>query len=149
MQNAAQQALKDLLMFTWPLGVIVARIFIDPRAGRFKRLELVGGTLGIVFLFFFISIDGSLLLELMKAHPAWGAILLLTALSALISVTLSWRQTQSDNDQLSRGVLEAQITDVRLSGLQPRVFAGTAATLAILAIGWLYLISKTATGWLS
>jgi hypothetical protein len=148
MHNVAQQVLEDLLMFTWPLGVVVARIFIDPRGGRFKRLELVGGTLGLIFLFFFLSTDGGLLLALAKAHLAWGATLLLTAKSALLSVTLSWRQTQSDDDQLSRGILDAQVTDVKLAGLRPRIFAGAAAGLAILALSWLYLISKTATGWL-
>jgi len=148
MHNPAQHVLYDLFAFMWPLGVVVARVFIDPRGGRFKRLELVGGTLGVVFLFFFLSTDGGMLLSLARAHPIWGAVLVLTAISALLSIALSWRQTQSDNDQLSCGILEAHVTDVRLAGLQPRMFAGSAAALAVLAVGWLYLISKTSTGWL-
>jgi hypothetical protein len=149
MHNVAQQVLEDLLMFTWPLAYVVFRILISPGGNRLARLELMIGALGTFSLFLFLGIDGGLVFDLGRAHPFWGTTLLLTVLSTVIAVVLRWRQTQSDNDQLSRGVLDAQIIDVKVAGLRPRIFAGTAAVLAILAIGWLYLISKTATGSLS
>jgi len=150
MQNAAQHALEDFLMFSWPLGVVVLRIALFDRGNdRLKLLELMVGGLGVLSLSFFLLDDGPLLLTIANAHPLWGAILVLTALFALLSIALSWRQTQSDNAELSRGVLDAHVTDIKLAGLRPRTFAATAAVLAVLAISWLFLIAKTATGRLS
>lgn len=147
MHNAAQRVFEDLLIFTWPLGVIILRtLFFDSRYDRFKRLELIAGCVGLFLLFCLVADDGQLILALAKTHPVWGGTLLSAAISAFLSVSLRWRQTQSDNDELSRGVLDAQVRDIKLAGLRPAVFAGTTAALAALAIGWLYLISKSAAG---
>lgn len=133
-------------MFSWPLGYVVFRILVAPGGNRLARLELMIGALGTISLFLFLGVDGGLILDLGRTHPLWAATLVLTALSTALAVVLRWRQTQSDNAQLSRGVLDAQISDVSIAGLQPRAFAGAAAAFAIIAISWLYLISRTAVG---